>query len=155
MTVACNADIGTILSTTEIGARPEAIFHALTDPADLALWWGSDSTYHTFDWEIDLRPGGTWRCQAREHDGQPATMRGEFRTVERPTRLELSWCASWDDFQPTMIRYDLVATPCGTRITVTHAGFAGRLESCERHADGWRRVMGWLTRHTAAVHAVG
>jgi uncharacterized protein YndB with AHSA1/START domain len=155
MTVACHGDIGKIHSTTEIAARPEAVFHALTDPIDLAQWWGSDNTYHTYDWAIDLRVGGTWSCRATEHDGSPATMHGEFRAVQSPTRLELTWCASWDDFQPTEICYELVATDCGTRVRVTHSGFDGRLASCERHADGWRRVMGWLTRHTAAVHAVG
>src|SRR6185295_8410074 len=42
------------------------------------------------------------------------------------------------------IRYQLDPIPNGTRVTVRHEGFGDRVQSCESHANGWERVLGWL-----------
>src|SRR5262249_52863863 len=53
-----------IHAEVEIAAPPEKVFQALTDPAQLQAWWGSQEKYKTANWEMDLKPGGRWRCFA-------------------------------------------------------------------------------------------
>ena len=48
---------GTINVVADIAVPPERLFRALTDPTELAKWWGAKSVYLTERWEVDLRPG--------------------------------------------------------------------------------------------------
>jgi len=125
-----------------IRAPRERVFAALTDPRQLASWWGSEETYRTSDWVVDLRPGGAWSCQAEGARGR-STVRGAYRVVEPPSALELTWEPSWEGFATTTIRYELDVVPEGTRVRIRHWGFATS-DACEDHARGWTRVFGWL-----------
>jgi uncharacterized protein YndB with AHSA1/START domain len=62
----------------------QRVWSALTDPAELAGWWG--------DAEIDLKVGGAfvlrWRNTAA--DGSTATMRATITHLEAPRLLETS-----------------------------------------------------------------
>src|SRR6266511_4467226 len=69
MTATANVEQGTINAVVDIAARPEAVFRALTDPKELEAWWGSEDTYRTSDWKIDLRVGGQWSCAAKDPSG--------------------------------------------------------------------------------------
>ena len=46
-----------VRATVEIGAPPEEVFEALTDPAQLEEWWGTPDTYRTSSWQLEPRPG--------------------------------------------------------------------------------------------------
>lgn len=141
---------GTIHASIDIDAAPEVVWDALTDPAQLASWWGSPDAYRTFDWEVDLRPGGKWSSKSERTDGtERGLVHGEYLRVERPHLLELTWLASWDGFAETVIRMELTATPTGTRVKVRHTGFAERLASGAGHSEGWKLVLGWLGGHAA------
>ncbi len=140
---------GTIRATIDIARPPEDVFRALTDPSELAAWWGSDDSYRTGDWQVDLRPGGRWSCTARAPNGEgpESTLRGEYIVVDPPRALEFTWEPSWDGFRRSQVRYDLVPTAEGTRLTVLHSGFAGDPKACRDHADGWERVLAFLATH--------
>ena len=133
---------GVVRAAVDIEATPEVVFAAITEPAQLASWWGAD-LYRTYDWRLDLRPGGRWSVET-EGAGVRNSVRGEVLEVDRPRRPVLTWEASWDGFARTVITYTLAATALGTRLTVVHEGFAGRPESCRGHAEGWHQVLGWL-----------
>jgi uncharacterized protein YndB with AHSA1/START domain len=138
---------GIVEAVIEIEAPPERVFVSLTDPVELASWWGAVEVYRTFDWDVDLRPGGSWSCKSENAAGQPSSVRGEYLAVEPPRLLETTWCASWDDFVETRVRYELEPTPAGTRLSVIHSGFARRTRSCREHAEGWTLVLSWLGDH--------
>lgn len=138
---------GIVRAEIEIEAPPDVVFGALTEPEQLASWWGGE-LYRTYDWKMDLRPGGTWSAEAESPRGR-SQVGGEILEVDPPSSLTLTWKASWDGFALTTIRYRLDAIPTGTRVTVVHDGFAGRPESCEGHAQGWDNVLGWLAAHVA------
>ena len=112
----------------EIAAPPERVFEALTDPAQLAAWWGSEETHRARDWQADVQPGGHWRARTTDAAGREGTLGGEYRVVDPPRVLEHTWEASWDE-APTIVRYELAPTHVGgvpgTRVTVTHRGFDG------------------------------
>ena len=141
---------GVVRAQIDIEAPIELVYESLTEPAQLMSWWGGGE-YETYDWKIDLRPGGAWSVSTRGGGG-PQSVRGEYLEVEPPTRLVLTWLASWDGFARTVIEYTLSRTATGTRVTVVHDGFAGRPEACEGHAAGWHSVLGWLAAH-AERHA--
>ena len=130
-------------ATVEIAAPPARVFRALTTPAQLAAWWGQPGMYTTSDWQLELRPGGAWSCKADGADGRSSSVRGTVELVEAPHRLVMTWSPEWDGFATSRIEYRLDATPTGTRVKVTHDGFASA-ESCKGHGDGWERVLGWL-----------
>ncbi|MFV8750153.1 SRPBCC family protein [Nannocystaceae bacterium ST9] len=140
----------TVHATVEIAAPPARVFRALTLPNQLAAWWGSPDMYRTEDWQLDLRPGGAWRCKAIGLDGGVSTVEGVFETIEAPHRLVMTWRPSWDDFAVTTITYELIATAGGTKVQVTHSGFASA-SSCQGHADGWLRVLDWLATKILAI----
>jgi uncharacterized protein YndB with AHSA1/START domain len=149
MSAIADVDRGTVKADVEIAAPPEAVFRALTDPTELAAWWGSDDAYRTHAWRVDLRVGGRWSCEAvNAKDGHLSQVRGEYLEVDPPRRLVLTWEPSWERFARTTIRYDLSPTTAGTRLVVTHSGFT-TAASAEGHAEGWNRVLGWLGRRFA------
>jgi uncharacterized protein YndB with AHSA1/START domain len=141
---------GIIYASIEISAPPDVVWDALTDPAQLTSWWGSPDTYRTFNWEVDLRPGGKWTSDSANVDGsQTGRVHGEYREVERPRLLVFTWKASWDDFAETLIRVELAPATKGTHVKVRHSGFAERTASGTGHTEGWKRVLGWLSAHAA------
>ncbi|HET7552910.1 MAG TPA: SRPBCC domain-containing protein [Gemmatimonadaceae bacterium] len=149
-----------VRATVEIAATPEEVFEALTDPAQLEEWWGTPESYRTSEWQLEPSAGGEWSVRTTAADGSEASVRGEYRVVDPPHTLELTWAASWDDFVETTVRFDLVPTlvhgVSGTRLTVTHSGLAaldihaqagasfavgGRYVASENFALDWTRLL--------------
>lgn len=114
--VTADAKKGTINGTAEINASPERIFRALTT-AEQADWWGQEGLYRTYDYQIDLRPGGKWSCKAKGSKGDESTVGGKYITVEPPRLLEYTWEPSWDNFQTSKVRIEItpVARPMQMR----------------------------------------
>ncbi|MEO8193447.1 MAG: SRPBCC domain-containing protein [Gemmatimonadales bacterium] len=146
---------GVINVVADVTATPEAVFRALTDPAELAEWWGAEGVYRTERWEVDLRPGGKWVSHIKATKGAEMGPRdepeqkvgGEYITVDPPRVLEFTWSPSWDGFAVTTVRCEIEPTATGSRLTVAHSGFAGRAEMTKSHGEGWVRVLGWLKSH--------
>jgi uncharacterized protein YndB with AHSA1/START domain len=139
----------------EIAAPPEEVFRALTNPAELAEWWGAEGMYQTEKWEIDLRPGGKWKSYVRTPEGgkmaSPSTTEqqsvgGEYITVDPPRVLEFTWSPSWDGFAVSNVRCEIEPTASGSRLTLVHSGFATS-EMAASHGQGWVRVLGWMRAH--------
>jgi uncharacterized protein YndB with AHSA1/START domain len=151
--VKTSADLaqGVIRAEIEINAPPEKVFEALTDPAQLEQWWGSADYYRTRNWVSDLRPGGERSGDAIGADGKVAKVRGEYRVVDKPRLLEFTWEPSWDDFVRTVVRAEITRTDRGSVLVIEHSGFAPGSRSCEGHAQGWGRVLGWLERNFPAA----
>jgi uncharacterized protein YndB with AHSA1/START domain len=146
----------TVSATIEIAAPPERVFDAITDPVELAAWFGTAGGYRTSDWSFDLTPGGAWSARTRDDAGREGTLGGELLTVDAPHVLELTWRASWDD-RETTVRYDLVPVDIdgtlGTELTVTHTGVvacAGAAAGAEVALDAaWDVVVARLASHIA------
>jgi uncharacterized protein YndB with AHSA1/START domain len=143
---------GIILADVEIAATPERVFAALTRSDEVPRWWGSDEAYHTTAWSADVRVGGKWRAEGRGADGKPFTVAGEFREVDPPRRLVFTWKPDWDT-AVTTVSYLLEPVGDGTRLTLRHDGFAGRVEALRGHTQGWELVLGWLGEHVRPAAA--
>jgi uncharacterized protein YndB with AHSA1/START domain len=141
---------GVILATVEIAAPMERVFRALTEPNEIARWWGSPDTYRTEQFTADLRVGGRWEARGRGADGRPFGVGGEFREVDPPRKLVQTWAPDWEAGLVTTLSYRLDPIEGGTRVTVRHEGFGDHRDACRDHGQGWERVLGWLREHASA-----
>lgn len=148
---------GTIDVVADFAVPPERLFRALTNPDELAAWWGADGLYRTERWEVDLKPGGKWICYIVPPEGgepdprtpEQQTVGGEYITVDPPRVLEFTWSPSWDGYAVTTVRYEIEPTERGSRLKVVHSGFIGNPEMATSHGEGWVRVLGWAAAYLA------
>jgi len=144
-TNAITPDQDLIQLEVEIAAPRERVFQAITDPTQLLRWWGQQGVYHGTKWCTDVRPGGKWRCEGvSDTDGSAFHVGGEYLEVDPPRLLVHTWLASWAGELKTIVRWELDAAPEGTRVRLTHSGFAGVPESARNHYQGWNRVLAWM-----------
>lgn len=147
MTAVATVDNGIVTASIEIAAPPEAVFRAISSP-EITKWWGSDDLYRVVEWTGDVRPGGAWQADTRAAGGGPPMfVRGKFLVVEPPRVLEHTWEPSWENNLSTTVRYTLRPTQSGTLVEVRHSGFAEAAAAGRDHAEGWKRVLGWLAMH--------
>jgi uncharacterized protein YndB with AHSA1/START domain len=145
-----NAIVGEI----EINASPEEVFKALSDPKELAAWWGSDEHYRTTDWQIDLRVGGKWSTQTKANDGKVSTVHGVYEIVDFPNRLVYTWNASFVPIDETRLEFRFEKIPAGTRVHLVHSGFAASEPAKPLLTEGWGQILEWLGAHCANGAAV-
>jgi len=151
MRALANVDAGVVKAEIQIDAPRERVFRSLTDPTELAAWWGNDAMYRTYDWKLDLRPGGQWSARARGADGSEMTVDGEYLEVDPPRRLVYTWRPSWDGYAITTVRFDLERIATGTRVVVTHTGFGDRTTAALGTGEGWRRILEWLAERVVTA----
>lgn len=103
-----------------IPAAIETVWAALTEPAQVARWFGTRA-------DIDLRPGG--RLHLGWDSGDKAD--GEVEVVEPPHRFVFRWRPfenvrdiPVDPNASTLVAFELEQHPDGTRLTLTETGFA-------------------------------
>jgi uncharacterized protein YndB with AHSA1/START domain len=138
---------GMLLATIDIAAAPERVFRAVTSQ-ELTRWWGSEDTYRTTRWSGDVRVGGAWRTDGVGRDGKEFSVHGEFLEVDPPHKLVQTWLYDWDTTgSKTTITWLFHAIEGGTRVVVRHEGFGDAHAACEGHANGWERVLGWLSEN--------
>ncbi|MEW6247363.1 MAG: SRPBCC domain-containing protein [Nitrospirota bacterium] len=144
----------TALRITRRLAAPRAkVFHAWTDPETLKRWFAPSDDYSTWQAEVDLRAGGTYRIQMKAPDGAIYAVKGTYKDVQPTERLVFSW--SWEgsgwrglkEFYETLVTVELRTVPAGTELTLTHEFFP-TAEERDRHRSGW---TGCLTRLIEAL----
>ena len=99
-----------------VDAAPHVVWDALTDPGELAAWFGADA-------EVDLRLGGAVRF--RWSDG--SERRGVLVDLDPPRRLAFRWremptphsTLGLTTAEPTVVAFSLSPQGRGTRVTVT------------------------------------
>jgi len=139
-----------------IGAPPERVFQAITDPDQMPQWWGQPGVYRVTEWKCDLRPGGKWSSVGVFADGKSFRVEGEYLEVDPPRLLVHTWIASWTELK-TIVRWELEPRPghgslhrgpqkvgTGTLVRVRHEGFANDPKAAADHAQGWTSVLGWM-----------
>jgi uncharacterized protein YndB with AHSA1/START domain len=82
-----------------LDAPPAGIFRMMTEPTELAKWWGPRG-FTTPDVEIDLQVGGAYRLSMQPPDGDLFHLSGEFQEIDPPGRLTYTF--RWDEPTPTI-----------------------------------------------------
>lgn len=156
-TAQISPDANTLEVEIFIAAPPERVFQALTDPKQMAQWWGEKGLYRVTVNEADLRIGGRWSSSGVAADGKPFSVDGEYIEIDRPHLLVYTWNPSFAHTVKTTVRCELVPqnvhglqprgpqrVGTGTLVKIRQDGFAGNLQSAQDHSRGWTRVLGWL-----------
>ncbi|WP_211882531.1 SRPBCC family protein [Pseudarthrobacter albicanus] len=118
-------------------APRERIFAMLTDPAELAKWWGPRG-FGLPAAELELRAGGRYRFTMKPPDGEPFHLSGAFLEIGPPGRLVYTF--NWDEPAPddteTVVTLMLHAHDGGTRVSLSQGLFATE-ERLALHRNGW------------------
>jgi uncharacterized protein YndB with AHSA1/START domain len=105
-----------IIRQVTVDAAPDVVWDALTDPGELAAWFGAEA-------EVDLRVGGAIRF--RWPDG--AERRGLVVDVDPPHRLAFRWrelrnsASGLAIADATVVAFALEADEQRTHVTVTES----------------------------------
>ena len=84
-----------IVMTRVFDAPRDLVFDALTKPELLKRWFGPHGWTLT-ECEVDLRVGGAWRFFSHGPGGRTMGMRGVYREIARPERIQ--YTESFDEF---------------------------------------------------------
>lgn len=142
----------TIIKEILIHAPAERIFDALTDPQQRVRWWGVKGRFQAEYMESDLRPKGAWLMRGMGMDGKPFTLRGEYRSIERPQLLEFTLLHSWqENASPTLVRFELNEKDGSTMVRLIHSGLV--TEESRRSFQGWPWLLEQLHTYIEAVPA--
>jgi uncharacterized protein YndB with AHSA1/START domain len=137
----------------------EAVWAALTDPAQMSRWWG--------DCEVDLRVGGTFVVRWRnQHEGRRSVMHATITRLDPPRLLET------DGDMHGVLRWELEPEgDGGTRLTFSStlelpdefrtevlAGWHWHLDALAEALDGGEADLvdlpGWEDVHRGYASAV-
>jgi uncharacterized protein YndB with AHSA1/START domain len=136
--------------TRVLPASRARVFEALTEPDQVAKWWGPHG-FSAPGVELDVRPGGSYRIAMQPPDGELFHLSGEFREVEPPARL--SYTFNWDppdpDDQETLAAISLEDHNGETQLALTQGPFATE-DRRALHDGGWTDAFERLHDHLSA-----
>jgi uncharacterized protein YndB with AHSA1/START domain len=104
---------------------PSRVFHAFTDPAAKAQWFGGGASGFTvLERHMDVRPGGRERLRARWASGVVTTFDAVYFDVIPAERLVYAYEMHLDErrISVSLASLELKAQEAGTRLTVTEQG---------------------------------
>ncbi|PKN79514.1 MAG: hypothetical protein CVU47_10550 [Chloroflexi bacterium HGW-Chloroflexi-9] len=123
----------------QLDATPEEVWRALTDPAELAVWFGCP---------VDVVPGE--RIAIHFADSSPQDSR--IVTWEPPSLLAFEW----DDHYPrstdpdrsmSLVTFELERSGAGTRLVLVHSN--GEPKEWKDNLGGWHGHLVALREHLA------
>jgi len=120
-----------------VDAPRERVFRMVTEPVELAKWWGPHG-FTTPEVELDLSVGGSYRMSMRPPDGDPFHLSGEFLEIDPPGRLRYTfrWEEPTPDDRETVVTLSLVAIADATDVSLSQGWFATE-ERLALHRGGW------------------
>lgn len=118
-----------------IAASAERLFHAWTDPGQLARWMSPVG--HAVV-EVDARVGGRIRV-TMAGDGRTIEHTGEYLAIERPHRLVFTWRSPYTGGVASRVTVELIEGAGGTELTLHHELLPP--EAIGSHAAGWGSML--------------
>jgi uncharacterized protein YndB with AHSA1/START domain len=75
-----------VIATRTFPAPRALVWKVMTEPEHVARWWGTPGQRNTIT-AFDVRPGGSWRIESHDPDGNVYIFTGEYREVDAPNRF--------------------------------------------------------------------
>jgi uncharacterized protein YndB with AHSA1/START domain len=130
-----------------IEASRERVWAALTDPAQIASWFGDEA-------EMDSRPGGAAAFGWRDH----GTYHAVVNRAEQPSFLSYRWARDTDtepaEGNSTLVEFDLTEVFAGTLVRVVETGFASlhttaaeQAKAAADNTEGWQSELAELKEY--------
>lgn len=118
-----------------IGAPPDRVFAAWTDPDLLARWMSPVG--HA---EVDVEPWVGGRLRVTMVDGDVRIEhRGEYREMVPNRRLVFTWQSPYTGPEPSLVTVELETAEAGTRLSLIHERLPA--EAVESHRGGWGPML--------------
>ena len=118
-------------------APREEVYRALTDPEQLARWWGPKG-FSSPDVDFSPEVGAAYRIAMQPPEGELFHLHGEFTEVDPPSRLAYTFV--WDppdpDDRETVVALSLTDRGDETELTFVQGEFATE-ERRSLHENGW------------------
>ena len=134
-----------------VEASPERVFEAMTDPEQVAQWWGPEG-FTCPEVNLDAKVGGAYRIAMQPPEGELFHLVERYVEVERPSRLAYTfrWEPPDPDDRENVARIALREHEGATEVALTHGPFATEAR-CELHKAGWIDTLIRLASHLAAA----
>jgi uncharacterized protein YndB with AHSA1/START domain len=135
---------GWVLDLRRVLKAPrERIFRTLTEPAELAKWWGPRG-FTAPEIDLDLRVGGRYRFAMQPPDGDLFYLAGEYLEIDSPRRLVYTfyWEEPDPDDRETVVSLSLHDRRDATELSLSQGEFATSTAGAHR--------VGWMDSRTAA-----
>ena len=126
------------LELRRVFRAPQAvIYRQLTDPDQLAQWWGP-AGFTAPSVDFDPQVGSSYRIEMQPPDGEPFHLSGEFREVDPPARLAYTfrWEPPDPDDRETLVSISLRDLGEECELLLTQGEFATE-ERRALHEEGW------------------
>jgi uncharacterized protein YndB with AHSA1/START domain len=130
-----------------IGASPEKVYAAWTDPAQIARWWGPEQA-ETLSAALDARVGGRFHIVFRTPDGEEHDVSGTYREVVPSERLVFTWMWRTMPERQSLVTVTLKRDGDGTLLTLQHEQFFDEAAR-DRHRSGWTGTLDKLEKYFA------
>ena len=132
-----------------VQALPARVFEAMTDPEQVAKWWGPQG-FTCPEVTLDLRVGGAYRIAMQPPDGELFHLTGKYVEIEPPSRLAYTfrWEPPDPDDRENVARIALRERDGATEVALTHGPFATEARR-ELHKSGWTDTLVRLASHVA------
>lgn len=133
----------TLQVSRRYSASPERVFDAWLDPARVRRFLFATPTGEMVRVDIDARVGGKF-CITERRDGEDVDHVGEYRVIDRPSRLAFSFSVPKFSSEVTEVTIDIRALEEGCELTLTHVIPQHLAEYEERNKQGWTMILDQL-----------
>lgn len=126
---------------------PWRVFEAMTDPEQVAVWWGPEG-FTCPEVSLDVRTGGDYCIAMQPPVGELFHLVGEYVEVEPPFRLAYTfrWEPPDPDDRETVAHLRLHERGGVTEVQLTQGTFATDARR-ELHRAGWADTLARLGQH--------
>jgi uncharacterized protein YndB with AHSA1/START domain len=132
-----------------IPATPARVYDAWTTPELLTKWFAPGADFTVVVHAAETRVGGNYRIEMRNAQGASHIAVGEYRELNRPTRLVFTWGWEGAPVTDTLVTVEFQPSGTGTEVVLTHTRFPTEADRDE-HLKGW---TGCLDRLGTALSA--
>jgi uncharacterized protein YndB with AHSA1/START domain len=131
-----------LVITRIFDAPRHLVFQAWTEADRVARWWGPQGFVTTY-WDMDIRPGGTFRVCMRSPTGAEHWKQGVYREIVEPERLVFSF--AWEDANgkpghETLVTVTFLERGNKTELTLRQGVFE-TVAARDDHYTGWASTL--------------
>jgi uncharacterized protein YndB with AHSA1/START domain len=114
------------------------VYEAWTKAEQLIRWFSPTSEYAIEVEHMDVKTGGSYKLRMTDPEGKVHVLLGEYREVQRPSKLVFTWAWEGTEMQenPTLVTLEFRDVGDSTQMVLTHELFATDQDKKD-HTHGW------------------
>ena len=136
----------TVVVRKVLRASPEEVFNAWLDAEGMSAWMFPGPVIACRA-TIDARVGGAFHI-VMDAPGIQFVHRGEYRVLDRPSKIEFTWLSSRMGFEETLVTIELHPAGDDCELVLTHRRVPPKYSAPEL-ARGWTQIVEKLGAHLA------